>query len=1036
MKIIYLTLCFLFVAILVQAQEWTDIKGKVMRAKDKTPVESARVWSADAKASAITDKDGLFTIQVKNRDAVLLFECYRFVSREIPLGGRTELSVWLTEETVPMFTPVHQLPLGAVKYENRMGNSVSLGLQDLNNSRALVDETLYGMIPGLQVIEKSGMPGEGAYVSLRGIRSLAAENTPLIVVDGLPYLPDQEVSPIISGYSRDIFMPVTLKDIRNISFVRGADAAMYGSMGSNGVILIETDKASDMETKIEFQTVNGVAWMNNCYPMLDAAGFKNYLVDVGETKVANTNELVALFPFLKDDYDYQHYYKPIYGNNTDWQDEIYDNRAFTTENILKIKGGDEVAKYNLTAGYLHNKGVVKNTDMSKYYTRLNADLSVSAKVKILASFGFSYIQNRLQEQGIVPQTNPLLAALYKAPLLGVWEKDMYGHRVSRYDTVRQFGVSNPAALVNDVEATLKAYDILGNVSLNYLATSELSFNAMLGIYYNYNSENLFVPGKTRPMIAPLMEGYARNTVRGGIGLGYNIYAKGQGNYSHVFRDVHTLGAVLGYQIITSRREYDYAEVVNTTSDFYKTLDRTESDYGKSINGYEQIQNWMNVYGQVAYDYRRQLKLTASLTADASSSTGKNAIRLEWLPAVNVALNLKNMSFLRDVDGLDELLVRGAWARQANSRFSSVYSKNYYVNRPFNNIVGMVRENIPNSKLRSERVLSYNGGVDFALLGRRLSLGVDYFHERTKKMLIGREMPSAYGFRQMYDNSGEMKTEGIEGSLNVMVVQRGDFQWNIGGNIATYKNTVTSLGGLESVITLFSDGSQLITKVGEVPYSFYGVKAERVFATQDAADAAGLVSYTGDRFNAGDMQFADNGDGIIDDKDRRLLGSATPDFFGGFYTGFRYKGWGLNAHFTYSYGNEIYNVVRRNIESLDGFTNQSQIVGRRWKNYGQVTDVPKAQYGDPMANNRFSSRWVEDGSYLKLKNVTLSYVFPRQLSFIRRLELYLSGENLATFTKYLGLDPEFAYSYEPQMLGIDQGKIPAGSSVRLGVKLNF
>lgn len=159
------------------------------------------------------------------------------------------------------------------------------------------------------------------------------------MVDGLPLLPDMEESPVISGYSKNILMPVSLKDVRSFTFVQGADAAMYGSMGSNGVLLIETDKASDMETKVEFQTINGLTWMNKRYPMLDADGFKSYLVDVGETKVANTNELVALFPFLKDDYDYQHYYRHIYGNNTDWQDEIYNQCAFSTENILKVKGG-------------------------------------------------------------------------------------------------------------------------------------------------------------------------------------------------------------------------------------------------------------------------------------------------------------------------------------------------------------------------------------------------------------------------------------------------------------------------------------------------------------------------------------------------------------------------------------------------------------------------------------------------------------------------------------------------------------------------
>lgn len=1031
-----MTISLLLTTVSLWAQEWTDVKGKVMRARDKQPVESVRVWSASAKASAITDEKGEFTMQVKNGDAVLLFECNRYLSKEVGLNGRGVLDVFLTGDDVPAYSAIHTLPSGVVKYSDRTGNSVARTLKTLDNSRPYVDEALFGVFPGLQVVEKSGMPGEGAYLNMRGTRSLVAGNMPLIVVDGMPYLPDAEESPVISGYSRDVFMPVPLKDIKNITFVRGTDAAMYGSMGSNGVIMIETDKATDMETKIEFQTVNGITWMNKRYPMLDADGFKRYLVDVGETKVANTNELVELFPFLKDDYDYQHYYQYLYGNNTDWQEEIYDGRAFTTENMLKIKGGDEIAKYNLTAGYLYNKGVVKNTDLSKYYIRLNADLNVSAKVKMSASFGFSYVQNNLQEQGMIPQTNPLLAALYKAPVLGVWERDMYGNKVSRYDTVRQFGISNPSAIVDGVEATTKAYDILGNVALNYRPNTKFNVNAMLGIYYNYNSENLFVPGKTRPTIAPLMEGYARNTVRGGTGLGYNIYTKVQGDYTNTFCELHTVTAALGYQLITSKREYDHAEVVNTTSDFYKTLDRSESDYGKKIDGYEDLWNWMNTYARVSYDYRRWVTVAATLAADAASSTGKNAVRMNWLPSVNLAVNLKNTPFLQDAGCIDELLVRGAWATLANSRYSSVYSQNYYINQPFNSIVGMVKENIPNSKLKSEKVENYNAGIDFALLGRRLSLSVDYYQEKTRNMLLGRDMPSAYGYGRMFDNSGEIETKAVEGAFNLYLVQGKKFQWYVGGNITHHKSEVKKLGGMESMITSFSDDSQLITKVGESPYVFYGAKAEGVFSTREEAESAGLVSYNGNVFSAGDVRFADNGDKVIDDKDHEILGSADPDFFGGFYTGLRYRNWGVSAQFTYSYGNEIYNVVRRNLESLDGFNNQSKIAERRWNNYGQVTDVPRANYGDPTGNNRFSSRWIEDGSYLKLKNVTLSYIFPRQLSFIRQLEVYVSGENLVTFTKYLGLDPEFAWSYSPQLQGIDQGKIPAGSTVRLGVKLNF
>ena len=267
----------------------------------------------------------------------------------------------------------------------------------------------------------------------------------------------------------------------------------------------------------------------------------------------------------------------------------------------------------------------------------------------------------------------------------------------------------------------------------------------------------------------------------------------------------------------------------------------------------------------------------------------------------------------------------------------------------------------------------------------------------------------------------------------------DFELIVGGNIAFIESKVKSLGGKEQEVTEYSDGSMIVSRVGGKPYEFYGLQAAGVYSTQEEADKAGLMNSSNQAYSVGDVRFVDqNNDGRIDSKDYVTLGSATPDYFGGFYTNIRYKHFALSAEFSYSKGNEAYKAVRQTLESSSSFSNQSVAVANRWSVEGQVTDMPRASYGDAIGNNKFSSRWIEDASFLRMKSITLSYSFDKPVwKFFRSGTLYVTGENLLTATKYLGLDPEFAYSsgnYATQ--GFDYAKVMQPKSVKLGINLKF
>lgn len=1018
----------------LSAQELITVKGKVFSADKKQPIANAQVSSFDAKATAYTEEDGTFTIQVYDGKATLTIKADQYFDNEVALLNRTQVNIYLLPTNTVMYTGTYQSNEGSRKTINNIGTAVSINKKDLNQGYSATDEGLIGKISGLRVQNKSGMPGEGTVVNLRGIRSLVAENTPLIVVDGLPYLPDLENSAVINGFSKNIFAPTNLKDIESITLLKGTEAAAFGSLGSNGVLLIETEKATDLETKVQFQTVEGVGFMNKRIPLMEAEAFKNYIADVGETKYSDLNQLMEEFPFLKDDPDDNYKYK--YDNNTNWQDEIY-TPAVSAENILKVKGGDAVANYALSVGYLLNKGVIENTKQQKYYTRLNSDINITKRIKMFATVGFNYSTYDLMEQGMVKETNPLLTALYQAPLLSIYEQNRFKENLPNYNPVQQFGISNPKAVVSDINAQSKAYDVIVTLGLNYQLNPYLDFQAQGGMYYNYTKEDMFIPGKSSKAIAPLLNGLADNTVRSGTGEGMNYYIKGSARYSRMFNNKHDISASIGYQLLSSRRELDCGSGINTASDFYQSLGNVTTAYKRDITGYIDKWNWMNAYLIANYGFNNQYYIGASATVDASSSYGTNSGRAFVMPTVNAAWKVKNAPFLRNSELVSNLVIRGEYGMNGNSRYSSKYSRYYYTSAALRDVAGMVRAGLPNLQLKPEKNITATVGADLSLVGNLVDLGVSFYEERTKDMLLDKRMPAVYGYSTMYDNAGEIKTQGVEVDFAVNLFAKKAVRWTIGGNIATYRSEVVSLGEAKTRTVKFSDGTLLRSEVGKAPNLFYGHTVEKVFASRAEAEAAGLVSQGGRAFAAGDIKFTDRDNNhVIDDKDMTVIGNPTPDFYGAFYTNVAYKGFNLYANFTYSYGNDIYNAVRRGSESMSGWENQTRTAERRWTSDGQITDIPRANFGDPIGNARFSDRWIEDGSYLKLKEVTLSYETKRKVLLFTGLKAYVSGENLLTWTKYTGLDPEFAYSYSPEMAGIDLGKVPLARTVKVGLVLNF
>ena len=1042
-KIKKLMACFALVALTAASAKAQTLGGHVFTSTNQ-PIVDAIITSPGC-AAARTANDGSFTIKgvKKGNPITVLHDGYYQRMIYISDNEATDLKIFMVEETKTRYNETKVTPFATTQGEQAANSMENINRKDFALGSLSIDNALKGEMTGLQVVNKSGMTGEGSFLQLRGVRSLVAENSPLVVINGVPYMPDANLSQIIGGYSRSFFQALNNLDIRNITVLKGAEAAAYGSMGSNGVIMIETDQASssDMNTRISFSAIAGMNWNSKRIPLMKASEYKNYLSDIGLTYYPNMEAFFNDFNFLSDPQANKSY---LYQYDTNWQDEIYKNSS-TMDYLFRVEGGDNIAKYNISLGYMGDQGTIRNTNSDRYNAQINASVLVSKKFEIRANINTAYLKGQYQEQGMSLETNPMLAAYRKAPLLSPNKSDMYGNLINTYSSYwfgaienEDFIVSNPVSLVNTMSGKNRQYDMNLKIQFIYNPIKNLTINGIVGMYYNYNQEEAFIPGINNEDIVPLFDQYgqANNTIRVGTNHTFNMYYNANAAYKLNFGENHKLNLNAGWQAVTTSYEYDAGFGRNSNNDFYQTLGDAQS-LGKYFSGYNNKWNWMNIYAHADWIFKNLVKVGLTASFDGASSVGKDATRMTLYPAADVTLMAKNLPALSTLHWLDKLNVYANYTITGNSRFSSKYGKYYYTSNPYQTISGIIRANVPSTAIKAEKDNTLNVGLDAALLHHRIMLGVAYYNTKATDVLISGNRSPILGSSSYYNNEAELESKGIELSLAVSPVYTRDFRWTIGGSLTTLTNNINSLGSLNEIVSTLSDGAQVITRVGENPYSFYGLKSMGVFKTTAEAEAANL-SANGQKFQAGDVHYFDkNGDGVIDSDDRMVIGSASPDIFGSVFTRFEYKNFALDMTFAYSFGGDAYNAVRRVTESSSDFSNQAESVERRWLMEGQNTDMPRVRYNDRVGNNAFSDRWIEDAGYIKLRDITLSYTWNKPIwNFIQGGTLFVTGQNLMCITDYLGLDPEFAYSYSPLMQGIDYAKATAPRSMKFGVNLKF
>ncbi|WP_165958169.1 SusC/RagA family TonB-linked outer membrane protein [Segetibacter sp. 3557_3] len=1029
-------------AVANSTEKVTTINGLVREVVSGKPIESARITYGDRYA-AISDSSGRFTIGVPDTKVALRIEADGYQPRELALRGKTSLTVQLYESD---FTSVYDdvtTPFDVIPQSHAAASIVAVQNRGNWSMPETADALLQGKVAGFNSIRRSGTANMGADMFLRGFNSLYATNQPLIIVDGVYFEKDNIGNSLISGYYNNPLSFIDLKDVDNISVIKDG-ASIYGAKGANGVILITTARAKQEATKIDLALYGDYNLAPQNIPVLNASDYRVFLSEMLQSKGLSYNEVKAL-PYMNDNPSNPDYYR--YHNNLDWQKKVFRN-SFTQNAYLKITGGDNIAKYALSIGFLKNQGNIQSTGLNRYNTRFNADLNLSRKLTASANLSFLYYDQTLKNFGINNSTNPIYTALVKSPLLPTNELSDEGISSPALAGRDSFGLSNPAAIIDGLKANNKSYRFTGMVGFNYQFNNNLALATTISVNVSKTRESFFVP-ETGIVSDTLASAIARNRSGAQVLRTFGFFNDTRLSYSRKFGGLHELTARLGARYNHSNSEQDFGLGFNAATDQFTGV-------GFGVNALRQIGGslgewaWLNTYLNVDYNFAGKYFLSLNASADGSSRFGDeiksaNAIQLGGksvglFPSLSAAWLISSENFMAGSHSIDLLKLRLSAGLSGNDDIGNFTARKFYVSQNLLGISGLVQGNPGNPQLQYEAVTRLNAGVDVAVLNERLSFSIDGYQNTTNKMIVYEPAPSASGLRYNISNSGAMQTTGWDASVNGRIINKRKLKWDVGFNIAHYKSVITKLPA-GAIVTSFA-GSDYITGVNGAPNLFYGFKSQGVFTSDAAALAAGLVTpgYNGSTtpFKGGDMHFVntDASNNIINENDRQVIGDPNPDFFGSFNTRLVLNDWSLDALFTFSQGNDVYNYARRQLESMRGYANQTQAVINRWRSDGQVTPIPKASWGDPVGNSRFSDRWIEDGSYLRLRSLSVSYTIPFKPGIIKSASVYATGNNLVTFTRYLGYDPEFSAGVGVFGQGTDIMLEPQYRTVQLGMRVGL
>ena len=990
-------------------QQQQTVKG-IIKGPDGLPVIAANISQKGTNNATITDLNGNFTLNVTGRQPVLVISYIGYVTTEVNVSGRAFVEVVLQED-VAALDEVVVVGYGTMRKKDVTGAVSSVRSGEITkNATSNVMQAIAGKMSGVQVVQNSGTPGGDVSILIRGVGTIN-DASPLYVIDGVP----------VSGG----MWYLNPNDVESIDVLKDASAtAIYGSRGANGVVMVTTKQAQEGHTEINFDYSYGIQHSAKTYKMLDAS---QYAALHNEMRT-NAGPEYSLNPAFAD--------PESLGAGTDWMDAIFRTAPMQKVN-LSMLGGNQKISHATSLGYYTQDGIMKNSSYNRLSLQSNISSKLASNITVRANVNLSAENRRTQPVSTVIQN-----AMRILPSIPIYDDN--GEYAGPTGNAEWNGNAlNPVAIINEQNYRMKGFRMLSNISLEWEIIKGLKFKTTGGAELGYDYNNSYIPKYKWGM------NESKNTMQTVTSAYEQLYLWDNTlNYDKAFGK-HRINAMIGTSYQEYKKESVSAAGSGRASELTTELDNATKATDVGGNSYR----WalMSYMARLHYSYDDRYLLTATFRADGSSKFGKDN-RFGYFPSFAAAWNIGNEAFMQSVKPVSLLKLRAGYGQTGNQNIGAyAFADKLSVNGVYNfgsqrgfesNLVNLIYPYLlSNPSVKWESVEQYNVGLDIGFLQNRIVANLDFYVKNTRDMLTKKPVPQTSGTSlEQADwppvNIGKVLNRGFEFTVNTKNFV-GEFKWETSLNMSFNHNEVVSIGGPEIL-----NGVSLIRE-GQPINSFYGYELGGIYQTLDevftgpvmenrAPDKASHNPYK--NTSPGDMWFVDvDGNGEINDLDRTVIGNPSPDCIILFNMTLSYKNFDLSIFFQGALGNQVWNGVRASHESMNSTYNQLATTLERWTGEGSSYSMPRAIYADPNNNSRASTRWLEDGAYAKLKNLTFGYTLPEKWirkAKMKALRLYVSLDNLCTITNYSGLDPEAGLS------GLDYGVYPSARTYMFGVSVKF
>jgi TonB-linked SusC/RagA family outer membrane protein len=1019
---VFLFSCIFYLPLL--AQQTVELTGKITDQSSGEALESVSVTVG--KKGAFTKKDGTFTLAVPENSASISFSYTGFIAQTMRISNQREFNVQLVRETSTEANVV-VIGYGTSRKKDLTGSVTSVSAKEIGKQPITrVDQFIQGRASGVQVIQNDPSPGGNVSIRIRGTNSINSGNEPLFVIDGFPGVGNLNT--------------INPADIESIEILKDASAtAIYGSRGANGVVLVTTKKGKAGKQVINFETYHGAQNVIKTYDLMNAREFAVYAdsVVLQNNRIAGTS---TALPFRITQLD-------SLGEGTNWQNEVLRSAPISSYQ-LSIAGGVPDTRYNLSMGYFNQQGVIINSFFKRGTIRFNFDKTISPKIKtgLTSQLAFSNQNNAAVNTVGGAAGGTIYDALRFSPVLPV--KDLEGNYTYQNGPQPYFDpAGNPVAYATSAKDVQNNLRTLLNIYAEYEIAKGLRFKILGGTDVNYGTRDFYTPSTLYITTQNLITGAAikqSNTSFSWVNENTLSYDKKIGEASN-------LNAVVGM----SAQSFVNGNLSAAANGFFTDQLGTDNiGIGATplVPGSNKNKNNLaSFFGRLNYRLADKYLFTATMRADGSSRFGEGN-KWGYFPSGAFAWKLGEEKFIEQLKVFSDLKLRVGYGVTGNQEIGSYQSLLQYTSNAAytlggTRVVGVVANNIPNRNLTWESTASYDVGLDFGVAGGRISGTVDYYYKKTNDLLFNAFIPNTSGFTSKLINAGSVENKGLEVALNINAIDTKDFQWNLSGNISFNRNKVLDLNGSNNLLAGNSSNSVFagtaqptsILRIGQPIGSFYGYKFDGIW--QNAGDI--IKSGTKQAVRPGDPRYVDlNGDSTITGMDRTIIGNALPKFTYGFTTNIQYKRWALNI---FLQGVEGVNIFNQNLYELqNGFTTTNKlkkVATDSWRGEGTSNTLPRVS-STLRRGTGITSDVIEDGSYLRVRTVSLSYgadILGGKV--ITAYNIYVTGQNLFTFTNYSGYDPEvnsFGNNSNANNLSLntDYNSYPASKSVILGLRLTF